>query len=47
MILLIIFLVYKINLFNGYQEVLNFSLLILMTKNFMFFKNKYLEKIFI
>jgi hypothetical protein len=32
--LVLIFLIYKIDLFNGYQEILNFSLLILLTKIF-------------
>lgn len=34
LILTIVFLIYKIQLFNGYQEILNFSLLILLTKIF-------------
>ena len=34
LILILIFLIYKVELFNGYQEILNFSLLILLTKIF-------------
>jgi hypothetical protein len=34
LIFVLIFLIYKIELFNGYQEILNFSLLILLTKVF-------------
>jgi hypothetical protein len=32
LIFILIFLIYKVELFNGYQEILNFSLLILLTK---------------
>jgi hypothetical protein len=34
LILILVFLIYKVELFNGYQEILNFSLLILLTKIF-------------
>ncbi len=34
LIFILVFLIYKIKLFNGYQEILNFSLLILLTKIF-------------
>lgn len=34
LIFILIFLIYKVELFNGYQEILNFSLLILLTKIF-------------
>ena len=34
LIFILIFLIYKVKLFNGYQEILNFSLLILLTKTF-------------
>ena len=34
LIFVLIFLIYKIELFNGYQEILNFSLLTLLTKIF-------------
>jgi len=34
LIFILVFLIYKIELFNGYQEILNFSLLILLTKIF-------------
>jgi|TARA_B110000438_G_scaffold91326_1_gene90837 hypothetical protein len=32
--LCIIFLIYKINLFSGYQEIINFSLLVILINNF-------------
>ena len=34
LIFILVFLIYKVELFNGYQEILNFSLLILLTKIF-------------
>jgi hypothetical protein len=34
LIFILIFLTYKVELFNGYQEILNFSLLIILTKIF-------------
>ena len=34
LIFILVFLIYKVELFNGYQEILNFSLLILLTKTF-------------
>ena len=34
LIFILIFLIYKVELFNGYQEILNFSLLIFLTKIF-------------
>jgi len=40
LIFVLIFLIYKVELFNGYQEILNFSLLILLTKIFYEILNK-------
>jgi hypothetical protein len=41
LIFILVFLIYKVELFNGYQEILNFSLLILLTKIFYeIFTNK-------